>query len=398
MHTLSTLLNCIPTSSRCCLGSHNPERIAITQHQPACAHKLSPVSRIRAAQIIRTWDALFAVEAPLRQCLAQLAPLMLCEREHRGKRGERQLLVLWWLKIMACRDSEVYWRERVDVFRELGCLEILDGGWEVEVEEEEEEEEEEERRDGPSSTSASNFNSNSASTTASTATSSSQSTSLASLPTATSTATPAAVASDDKTASNITTPLSRLLTPEQRKEHQAQHLTSIPITNPENKPNHPQFPKIGTPMSVARTIIAKHHGLDSSHVLPKFPVQGECGICLYDFRVAGGSHALFAAMFSPTIHDPDHDHEADTPGGREKKRKREIVQCEVQTQTQNQTLDKEDLWPGYDFTRWIWCKGNCGTSYHKECMGEWIHMMRTAKKPYKPSWPTCPSCRMDWIY
>ncbi|KAK1138623.1 hypothetical protein N8T08_002153 [Aspergillus melleus] len=374
MPTLSTLLNCIPASSPSCLGSLSPERTTIMQHQPPCARKLSPVSRIRAAQIIRTGDALFAVEAPLRQCLAQLAPLMLCESEHRGKLGEGQLLVLWWLKIMACRNSEVYWRERVDVFRELGCLEILDGGWEAEVEVdeeegdddgdednglEEEEEEEEERRNGssPTSTPASN--------------------------------------SAGKTTSKISTLLSRLLIPEQPKEHQMQHLASIPNTkNNQNKHRHPQVPKFGTPMPLARIIIANLHGLDSNHVLPKLPVQGECGICLYDFHVAGGSDARFAVMFHPTIHDHDTGHEADTPREREKKRKREIVQPKVQIQT----LTKEDLWPGYDFTRLIWCKGSCGTSYHKECMGEWIHMMRTAKKPYKPSWPTCPSCRMDWIY
>ncbi|KAI9042345.1 uncharacterized protein KD926_005640 [Aspergillus affinis] len=338
---LSTLLDIDPTSSAGCCGP-------IWRR---CPNKLSHLSRVRAAQIMRTGEALLAVEAPLRQCLEQLAPLMLCG-EHRGEVGEKELLKLWWFLINEGTDADVYYREMEALFRHWGCLDELggeleeedDGGDDEDEHDDEDEDDDHVDEDYHGDGEVSTFSDTSSDTENDT----------------------------DKTVSDISSLLSRLiLTPQQPA-----CLTSTPTTtNKQQKQKPPQFPKVGTPLSIARTIIAKHHGLGPNHVLPKPPVEGECGICLLGFNARGGSRAKFAEMFHPVIPVQD----ADDDACREKKRKRkagegitrgeENKEMEKIVQSKSRTLDEEELWPGYDFSRWIWCKGSCGTSYHKECMG-----------------------------
>ncbi|KAB8073526.1 hypothetical protein BDV29DRAFT_135548 [Aspergillus leporis] len=85
------------------------------------------------------------------------------------------------------------------------------------------------------------------------------------------------------------------------------------------------------------------------------PVEGECRICMFSF---------FA--------------EVSREGIREYNEK-----------------EKETFRHRYDNQRWVWCRNDCGTNYHRHCLNEWIRTL-LQKKDRKA--PTCPICRKLWVY
>jgi hypothetical protein len=47
---------------------------------------------------------------------------------------------------------------------------------------------------------------------------------------------------------------------------------------------------------------------------------------------------------------------------------------------------------GYDPAQWLWCKGHCGTNYHRSCILSWL------KRFHDPACRTCPTCRENWVH
>ncbi|PLB49368.1 hypothetical protein P170DRAFT_182776 [Aspergillus steynii IBT 23096] len=91
---LPQLLRCDPSNIPYCNGTCKSGACAPRRHhQGNCPGLLSSTNRARAAQVLETGAPLFQHYAPLRVCLEQLAPLVLCERDQ----GQVQdLLRIWW--------------------------------------------------------------------------------------------------------------------------------------------------------------------------------------------------------------------------------------------------------------------------------------------------------------
>lgn len=44
----------------------------------------------------------------------------------------------------------------------------------------------------------------------------------------------------------------------------------------------------------------------------------------------------------------------------------------------------------YDVAMLVWCRGYCGTNFHRRCMERWIDTFES------DVCPTCPNCRREW--
>ncbi|KAI3005777.1 hypothetical protein CBS147346_4127 [Aspergillus niger] len=100
----------------------------------------------------------------------------------------------------------------------------------------------------------------------------------------------------------------------------------------------------------------KHH-----RVKPR-PVDGDCGICLLPYL----DESMRCDMSDDGRTDDDEDDEWEE-------------------------LDDEELaGPDYDHGLLVWCRGSCGTNYHRACLEQWLDTFDTLE-------PTCPTCRNYWI-
>ncbi|GAQ40892.1 hypothetical protein AtubIFM55763_006853 [Aspergillus tubingensis] len=93
------------------------------------------------------------------------------------------------------------------------------------------------------------------------------------------------------------------------------------------------------------------------------PVDGDCGICLLPYL--DESMRCDMSDDEGTEDDEDDDWEE---------------------------MDDEELaGPDYDHSLLVWCRGFCGTNYHRACLEQWLDTFDTLE-------PTCPTCRNYWIH
>ncbi|EHA24564.1 hypothetical protein ASPNIDRAFT_40461 [Aspergillus niger ATCC 1015] len=98
------------------------------------------------------------------------------------------------------------------------------------------------------------------------------------------------------------------------------------------------------------------------HRVKPRPVDGDCGICLLPYL----DESMRCDMSDDGRTDDDEDDEWEE-------------------------LDDEELaGPDYDHGLLVWCRGSCGTNYHRACLEQWLDTFDTLE-------PTCPTCRNYWI-
>ena len=123
------------------------------------------------------------------------------------------------------------------------------------------------------------------------------------------------------------------------------------------------------------------------------PLEGECGICFLSFV---GEEAKQARWTDKVPSD-----RSSAPGNTGNTHTGEPDRTEDDEEDEEDSEEPEDEWDfeyelfplkgDYDVNLLVWCRGHCGTNFHRRCMDRWIGTFRGDSEP------TCPICRREWV-
>ncbi|PKY06755.1 hypothetical protein P168DRAFT_303022 [Aspergillus campestris IBT 28561] len=123
------------------------------------------------------------------------------------------------------------------------------------------------------------------------------------------------------------------------------------------------------------------------------PLEGVCGICFLSFV---GEEAKQARW-----NDEEPLNGNSAPGNPVNGHAGEPDKTEDDEENDEDSEGPEDEWDfeydlfplkgKYDVNLLVWCRGHCGTNFHRRCMDRWIEKFRGNADP------TCPICRKEWV-
>ncbi|OJJ69059.1 hypothetical protein ASPBRDRAFT_132444 [Aspergillus brasiliensis CBS 101740] len=134
---------------------------------------------------------------------------------------------------------------------------------------------------------------------------------------------------------------------------------------------HPAHQTIPRPIISAPTTLPMYCDSPTSpkpqRVKPR-PVDGDCGICLLPYL----DESMRCDMSDDGRTEDDEEDEEDDAW-------------------EEMDVDEDLAGPDYDHGLLVWCRGFCGTNYHRACLEQWLDTFDTLE-------PTCPTCRNYWIH
>ncbi|PLN83581.1 hypothetical protein BDW42DRAFT_64605 [Aspergillus taichungensis] len=123
------------------------------------------------------------------------------------------------------------------------------------------------------------------------------------------------------------------------------------------------------------------------------PLEGECGICLLSFVGEEAKQARWKAEV-PSNGSSAPGNPADRQTGEPDGAGDVEGDDEDSEEREGEWNFEYDLFPlgdDYDVNLLVWCRGHCGTNFHRRCMDRWIEMFKGDSEP------TCPICRKEWV-
>ncbi|PLB41084.1 uncharacterized protein BDW47DRAFT_100470 [Aspergillus candidus] len=123
------------------------------------------------------------------------------------------------------------------------------------------------------------------------------------------------------------------------------------------------------------------------------PLEGECGICFLSFVGEEAKQARWNDKV-PSNGSSAPGNPVDGHAGEPDKTEDDEGDDENSEEPEDEWDFEYDLFPlkgDYDVNMLVWCRGHCGTNFHRRCMDRWIEKFRGDADP------TCPICRREWV-